>query len=105
MGGGTDSNTKTKTHLTQKFSFSDFGHLITVENIGKCIILTRVKRKDIKISAFLGDVQLYTTYFYWEDGWGPDSSSGALIRLAGPWYILRGPDSSCGALVKASSRL
>ena len=24
----------------------------------------------------------------------------ALIRLAGPWYVLRGPDSSRGALIR-----
>ena len=38
----------------------------------------------------------------WSVTWGPeapDSSCGGLIRLAGPWYVLRGPDSLCGALV------
>ena len=31
---------------------------------------------------------------------GPDSSSGALIRLSGIWSVPRGPDTSRGALIR-----
>ena len=33
----------------------------------------------------------------------PDSSRGGLIRLAGPWYVLRGPDLFCGALISPAA--